>query len=157
MPGFTMTKRVTAAPEAVFEVSTDLDHWSDRISGIQRIQKLTDGPVGVGTRFRETRIFFKREATEEMEFTAFDPGRSYSLGCESCGCQYAYTFRFVPDGEGTLIELEMSYRPITFFARLMSPLGKLMSGPMKKCIDKDLEDIKAAVEGTSSAEPALGT
>ena len=153
MGNLTMTKQIEAAPEAVFEVFADLDKFADRVSGIVRIERLTDGAVGVGTRFRETRMMFKREATEEMEFTAFEAGRSYTLGCESCGCDYATTFTFRPEGNGTLVEVDMQFRPITFFAKLMMPLGKLMSGPLKKCIDRDVEDLKAVVESAPELTP----
>lgn len=142
----TMTKHIEAAPGSVFDVFSDVTKAADRISGIERIEMLTDGPVGLGTRFRETRIMFKKEATEEMEFTAFEPGRSYTIGCESCGCRYAYAFHFEPDGSGTRIDIEMSYQPISFAAKLMTPLGWMMKGTLKKYMDRDLEDLRAVVE-----------
>lgn len=43
-------------------------------------------------------------------------------------------------------------KPLTFFARLMSPLGALMMGPMKKCLLGDLEDLRREIE--SGATPA---
>src|SRR5438046_1974470 len=91
---------VAAPPATVFDVFSDLDHAPGRVSGTQRVEKLTPGPVGVGTRFKETRVMFGKEATEEMTFTAFDPGRGYTLGAESCGCRYITDFRFEPDGAG---------------------------------------------------------
>ena len=56
---------VTRPVEDVFAVFTDLHRAAERIRGIERLEVLTDGPVGKGTRFRETRIMFRREATEE--------------------------------------------------------------------------------------------
>lgn len=53
-----------------------------------KIELLTDLPVGEGTRFKETRIMFKREATEEMEFVEFDAPNVYTLGSYSCGCEF---------------------------------------------------------------------
>jgi hypothetical protein len=47
--------------------------------------------------------------------------------------------------------MEMHSRPITFLAKLMSPLGKLMMGSMKKCIAKDMDDLRAAVESRNGA------
>ena len=158
MPAFTLTKRIHASPEVVWDVFTDFDKVADRISAIVKLELLTDGPVGLGTRFRETRIMFKREATEEMEFTDFDPPRSYTIGSESCGCEYSCKHRFVPDGNDTVLEFEMSYRPVSIFAKLMTPLGKLMQGPMIKCLEKDFDELKAVAEGDApSPQPALGT
>jgi len=122
------------------------ERWAGTLSGIERIEVLTDGPVGVGTRFRETRILFKREATEEMEFTAFEPGVSYSVGCESCGCRYDTRFDFVPEGGGTRVEMRMETKALTFGAKLMSPLAKLMAGAMRKMLENDLSEVKATAE-----------
>ena len=157
MPGFVMTKQVAAPAGVVFDVFADLDRADQLVSAIVKIEKLTDGPMGVGTRWRETRKVFKREATEEMWITDFEPGRHFSVGCEACGCVYGYTFRFEPQGDETRVEFEMSYRPVTFFAKVMSPLAKIMSGTMKKCMEKDLDELKAAAEsgGALGAEQAL--
>ena len=152
MPRFTMAKQVHAPPDIVFDVFADLDRAAERIDQIQKIEKLTDGPTGLGTRWRETRRVFKKEATEEMEMTGFDPGRSYTVGCDSCGSEYACTYRFEPEGDGTRVECDVEYRPVTFFARLMAPLSWIMMGFMKKCMEKDFDQLKAAAEFGGAAE-----
>ena len=147
MSALTMTKHYEAPIDAVFAVYTDIDHWADYIGAIVRVEKLTDGPLNKGTRWRETRMMFRKEATEEMEVIAFEPGRSYTVGCESCGCECEWSHRFAPDGTGTRVEMSMEYRPISFLAKIMSPIGKLMMGSMmKKCIEKDFEDLRAVLE-----------
>ena len=155
MARFTTTKRIEAPQAAVFQLFTDMDRAADHLSGVVRLERLTEGPVGKGTRFRETRRIFKKEATEELEITDFDPPRSYTVGCESCGCSYTTTMHFVPNGNVTDVEVEMETRPITFMAKLMSPFTKLMMSKfMQKCFDKDLEDLKQAAESTDPAMPA---
>ena len=47
---------------------------------------------------------------------------------------------------GTLLELSIRTEPRTLLAKLASPLGVLMTGPMKKMILADMEDLKVAVE-----------
>ncbi len=159
MPSFTLSRRVEAPVDAVFDVFSDIPRAREMIDQITGIEMLTDGPVGVGTRWRETRMVFKREATEVMEVTAFEPRRSYTVGCRSCGCEYESTWRFEPEGEATLVEFEMAYRPVTVLAKLMSPLGRLMAPTMKKCFEKDFQALKAVAEsgGTPQAteDPAL--
>jgi hypothetical protein len=107
---------------------------------------LTPGPVGVGTRFRETRVMFGRDSSEEMTVTAFDPPHSCTLEAYTCGAQFISEHRFKPDGAGTLLELSIRTEPRTLLAKLASPLGVLMTGPMKKMILADMEDLKVAVE-----------
>ena len=116
------------------------------------MEMLTDGPVGLGTRFRETRVMFKREATEEMEVTAFDAPHSYSLGCENHGCRYRTEFRFAPNGSGTDLEMTFGAEPLTKTAKVMSFLMKPMMKTMMKHCSKDLEDLKAAVEDSGEGE-----
>jgi hypothetical protein len=146
VPGCTLTTRVAAPVREVFALFTDFAHAAGRVRGIKKVEVLTPGPVGVGTRFRETRVLFNREATEEMEVTAFEPGRGYTLGCQSCGAVYASAFRFEPDGDGTLVTLDFEARARSLLAKLMAPLSFLMMGTVKKCIRQDLDDLKKVAE-----------
>jgi carbon monoxide dehydrogenase subunit G len=150
MASFSMSKRINAPVDRVFGIFTDFEHAADRIRGIQRLELLTNGPIGVGTRFRETRMMFKREATEEMEITAFEPGSSYAFGGNSCGSEFSTRFRFKPDAGGTRVDVDMQFRPVSLFAKIMSPLMGWMMGPsMRKAFDQDMEDLKAVAEGAA--------
>jgi hypothetical protein len=100
---------------------------------------------------------FKREATEEMEVTAFDPPRSYTLGCESCGCRYSTVMRFTPRGAGTDVAMTFEATPLTTFAKVMSPLMKPMVKSCLKQVAKDLDDLKASVEGPAATGAAAAT
>jgi len=148
MARFALTTSIAAPVDRVFALSTDVEGWPGRIKGITKVEKLTPGPVGAGTRFRETRVMFGKAATEEMEFTRFEPNAAYTVGCESCGASYLSTFTFRPEGGGTRLTVEFDCRPRSFFARLLLwPLGLLMRGMLRKCIQRDLDDLKAAAEG----------
>jgi hypothetical protein len=143
-----LTVDIDLEPRRAFELFTDLNKAAERISGIEKLEVLTDGPIGLGTRFSETRMMFKKECTETMEITEFEHGKRYAVGCESCGCAYNSIFNFKPKGAGTEVELEVTGRPISFFAKVMSPLTALMFGSMmKKCIGKDMTDLQAAAKG----------
>ena len=141
-----LSKHVAAPVARVFETHTDLSRAAERIEGIVRLEILTDGPVGQDTRFRETRVMFKKETTEEMEISHFDAPNSYTVHGESCGTEFETTFRFTPEGDGTRVDMTVVARALTLFAKLMSPLGALMAGSMRKMMDKDLEDLKRATE-----------
>jgi len=155
MPKFSMGEHIDAPSEVVFSVASDFHHAAENIHGIESLEVLTDGPIGVGTRFRETRLMFGKTATEEMEITAFDVPHSYVVEGESCGGHYRFEYRFVGDIAGTHVRLEVEMRAISFFAKLMSPLSMLMLGSMKKCIAADLEDVKKIAE--SRAQQRNGT
>lgn len=137
---------VNAAPEHVFEVFSDIEKAPERVEGIVKLELLGEGPVGKGTRWRETRVMFKKEATEEMWFAAFDPPRSYVVQADSCGADYYTTFTFQPEGEGTKVDMEVLAKPRTLGAKLMWPLGALFAGTMKKAMQKDIDDLKRVAE-----------
>jgi hypothetical protein len=147
MPTFSLTKRVAAPVEIVFDVATDLANAAEHIRGIDQIELLTPPPVGLGTKWRETRKMMGHASTETLEITAFDRPRGYTIGCESCGVYFESTFRFAPVGDETEITLDVRMEARTLMAKFMSPLGDLMFGStMRQCMDNDLDDIKRVAE-----------
>jgi carbon monoxide dehydrogenase subunit G len=155
MSSFVVTKRVEAPPETVFDVATDLAHAAEHVRGIERIEMLTPGPVGVGTKWRETRQMMGREATETLEVKAFDRPRKYVVGCESCGCYFESEFNFVPSGNGTDVTLDVHTKALTLIAKIISPIGSLMTGKtMRKLLDGDLTDVKRVAESRAGTPVA---
>lgn len=137
---------VAASPCIVFDLFTDLERVAEANEDIVSLEKLTDGPMAGGSRFRETRFMFKRETTEEFEVTAFEPGKSYSVECVSCGCVYSTVYRFSPEKSGTRVDFEMRTRAVSFFAKLLSPIGMFFTGSLKKCLEHDIAQLKATAE-----------
>ncbi len=145
---FTLTRHIEAPREKVFEYAADLRKAPERIRGITKLDVLTDGPIGVGTRFRETRVIMKREATEEMEITAFDAPNGYQVDCENHGCKYRTVYRLTPNGTGTELEMTFDAEPQTRMAKLLSFVFKPMMKSCMKETGKDLDDLKAAIEAS---------
>ncbi|MDA1266997.1 MAG: SRPBCC family protein [Planctomycetota bacterium] len=141
--------------DRAFAYATDFEHIAERVTAITACEVLTPGPVGTGTRFRETRIVFgKKTATETMEIAAFDPPNSYAVDCDSHGCRYRTDFTFTAEGDGTRVDLVFVAEPYTTGAKI---LGFLFKGMLKKCliaITQDLDELAAAIrqeEGASTA------
>ncbi len=152
MQPITASKHVSAPPETIWEVMTDFESAADRIHAIVSLEVLTDGPVGLGTRFRETRIMFKKEATEEMEITVWDPPNSYTTEADGCGCHYTTMITCEGAGDGTTVTMSMSIVPLTTFGKIMGALmGWMMKGAGVKAFAKDLDDLKVFVESSPSA------
>ncbi len=146
MPRITIEKHIAAPPSTVFEFATDLRRAPERIAGIRRLEVLTDGPIRMGTRFRETRVMFKKEATEEMEIVEFDPPRAYAVGCENHGCRYHTAFSFRPERSGTTVAVRFDGVALTFFSKVMVFLmSPLMRSTCIKAFEKDLEDLSKAI------------
>ena len=114
------SEHINASPERVFAASTDVERWPETISAITKTEVLTDGPVGAGTTFRETRVMFGKEASEVMTFARFEPPRGYTLTAESHGCRYETTFTFTPEAGGTRVDMNFRGEPQTFVSKIMA-------------------------------------
>lgn len=142
-----LTTKVNAPIERVFDVYSDLRRAPERASGIKSLEVLTEGPVGVGTKFRETRVLFGREATEQMEITEFRRNEMYAVECTSCGTHYRSEFEFRPEGGATLVAMSFDGRPVTKTARILGlVMGALMKGACRRAMEQDLNDLKKAAE-----------
>lgn len=140
-------KRQVAAPRAkVFALAADFANVASTVKAIDKVEMLTDGPVGVGTRFRETRTVFGRSASEEMTVSAFDPPRSYTVTAESHGARYETVFTFSEKDGGTEVEMRFGAEPLTLMAKVMSVLMRPMIKKMAGMCAQDLDDIAAAAE-----------
>lgn len=147
MPSLEISSAIAAPSHTVFALFTDLEHAAEHIGAIQKLELLTPGPMRKGTRFRETRVMFGKEATEEMEVVDFVPGQSYTVAAGSCGARFTSRFDFRAEGGGTRVEMRIEAVPVSWFAKLLSPLSGLMMKSCKKAFEKDLEDLKAVAEG----------
>lgn len=139
-------RAIAALPARVFAAATDVANWPSVVPAITRTELLTPGPVGPGTRFRETRTMFGREATEEMEIVAFEPGRSYTIGADSHGCRYRTRFDVEPTGSGTRLVMTFEAQPLTAMAKVLAFLMKPMARKMAEMCAQDLDAIKAHCE-----------
>ena len=137
---------VEASPQEVFAVAADFPNAARVIQAIEKVEMLTEGPVGVGTRFRETRTMFGKEATEEMEVAVFEPPHRYVLHAESHGSKYVSGLTFEPEDAGTRVTMHFDAEPLTFFAKVMSLLMKPMLKKMAQICEKDLKDLGEHVE-----------
>lgn len=142
MATYEIRDTIEAPTDKVFEIFVDLPNAQNNIEAITSIEILSDGPVGEGTRWRETRKVFGKEATEEMWITDWRPGSGYTVMCNSCGCAYETDISFIPNGGSTEVVMRICVKPQTFMAKLMSPLGRLFAGTFRKCMMKDIDDIR---------------
>lgn len=146
MASVSVSETIQAPVDRVFALFSDFHHCADHVAAIKHCEVLTDGPVGQGTRFRETRVMYGREATEEMEVTAFDPGKHYRVEARSHGAHYISDFHFVPQGDATQVTMTFEARAESLFARLMSIFSKAMLKSVARGVHQDMLDLKRAAE-----------
>lgn len=135
MPAHTiaLSIAINAPPAIVFKRATTISEFAAHFSAIKTAEQLTSGDIGVGTRWRETRIMFGREATEELFFSTFTPPDKVVVSCDSHGAHYKTVFQFRPYLEGTRVDVAFSATALTMLAKIMSVLmGWMMTGAVRK-------------------------
>ena len=137
---------VNAPLEKVFDVFTDFMHAAERVEGITKLEVLTNGPIGKGTKFRETRVMMGKESTEEMEITDFQPNESLRVEANSCGAHYQTDYTFHQNGDSTNVKMSFEGKPVSFAAKLMSPMFLLMAKTVRKCLIDDMTCLKRFAE-----------
>lgn len=142
---------INAAPPTVFNVVSDVENSPDRIDWYEKVEMLTDGPVRVGTQWRETRRMNNRQSVEEWEMTAFESPSFFSAYCDSHGYDVKLTMRVYPEGDGSKLTLDMATKPRTFIGKLMTPVEWLMASMMKKIVLRDLQNTKSFIEKQSAS------
>lgn len=152
MASMTITKRVDAPVELTFAAFTDLEHAAANVSDIVRIERLSKGPMHVGTRWRETRRVLRREATENLEVSAFGRNEYYTVVSDSCGPVISSTFRFVRRGTATDVVLELDVSSTPLVDKLRSPVDRIMMSAMRGCVQQDLDDLARAAEGQAEGQ-----
>jgi carbon monoxide dehydrogenase subunit G len=144
-----LTRQVNAPVESVWAVLTDIPGSAQTLSGITRIEMLTEGPYDVGTRWRETRTMMGKAETVEMWVSEVVPLRSTTIKALQGGADYTTVFALAPVGSGTLLTMTFGAQIVdsTTAARIMMGLfGKIGLSITRKALAKDLADIAAKAE-----------
>jgi carbon monoxide dehydrogenase subunit G len=143
MKGFQFNERIARAPHEVFAVIADPREAINFLDNITDSTKLTDGPIGVGATFRETRVVSGRESSADLRITAYQPDTHLGVTTAAEGITVTYHYRLAPDGDGTRLdwtcELEAGG-----LRRMMLPV---VAAVMKKEDGDHLQRLKAYVEG----------
>lgn len=133
--------------KTTFGTLSDVPHIAGFVTYIDAIEMLTQGSVGVGTRWRETRTPVSRPVTHEMHVTAFDPPHRFAVESSAHGTLHRTTYELEPiDSGGTHVRVTFESIPITTTAKLASPLGALFATPTRHTLEKELQEIFAEAE-----------
>jgi carbon monoxide dehydrogenase subunit G len=146
MATVTVSNEVAAPIDEVFQRFTDFEHGAMHVTGIRKIEMLTPGTVHLGTRWRETREVMGRLDSAEMEITAFERDRTYTISHHKAGVRIDTAFWFEPSGTGTKVTVEYELDAGGLPPGLVAPLGWAIGGHVEKVLGHDLADLKRFVE-----------
>jgi uncharacterized protein YndB with AHSA1/START domain len=124
--------------EQLFDIAADPETQLKWDPGtLQRVEKLTQGPLGVGALYRGS---FKRFGTVEYEYVQYEPGRRFSHDADMRAMGHVHhTFEFEPVADGTGLTQRMQVEP-SGVGRVMSPLMKPLLRRRMRVIDAELKE-----------------
>jgi len=130
-------------PEEVFAYLEDPEKVVQWQGWAVDIQQETDGPRGVGTRFRDERKFLGRKIDSTVEFTEYEPPRTLGLKVSSVPIPFRVRQTLEPAGEGTRVVVHAEGEPGGFF-KLAEPI---VARAAERQMKGDFETLKDLLEG----------
>lgn len=146
VPRVTVSDEIAAPIEKVFALFTDVEHGTGQVSGIKKVEMLTVGNFGLGTRWRETREVLGRLDSAEMEVTSFEASRTYTITHHKLGTRIDTVFSFQPTSRGTKVTIDFDLESPGMPPGILAPLGWAIAGKVRDVLGHDLADLKEAAE-----------
>ena len=133
------TVRVSASPEKVWAVYTDVERWPEWTPVMKKIERLEDGPLALGS---TARIEAKGGPPSVWTVTEFTEGRSFTWESKARGVKLVAWHVIDADGEGSRVRLGV--RMTGLMATLLGPFLRSMA---KRNVKTEAEGLKQRCEG----------
>jgi carbon monoxide dehydrogenase subunit G len=154
---FHVEQRIEAPPDRVWAFVLDISQSGRWMRDTVSIEMLDPGPFGVGSRFRQTRRMYGREASEEFTVTRFDAqARRLDLevdGRKGSAGRGVFRFRYEmrAAGPATVVVLDGE---IDALGRVVELVASFFVGNFVKVVERDLDGLRMCLEeGRSFAAP----
>lgn len=146
MPRLRVTNEIAAPVEDVFNLFTDIENAAERVTAIKEIEMMSTGPFNLGTRWIETRELLGRLDDAQMEITAYERNKTYTVTHHKAGVRIDTVFTFEPAASGTNVSIEFELNSQGLPPGLLSPLEWAVGGKVRHALSDDLDDLKQSVE-----------
>ena len=103
---FSTTRHIEETPDAVWPVLSDVARWPDWTPTIETVERLDDGPFGIGSR---ATVHQPRLPRAEWEVTGLVDGRSFTWEASGPGMRTIARHEVVPDGAGSEVTLSIEH------------------------------------------------
>jgi uncharacterized protein YndB with AHSA1/START domain len=127
--------------EQVFAFLMDTGKLAMWQSNLVKTEPLTEGPLRLGSRFREVRRLGRREAEIQGEITAFEVNRRFETKTLTKP-EVKVSYFFEPENGGT----RLHHKFVMLTSGLMRLLEPMISKSIKKESESDFETLKRILE-----------
>jgi hypothetical protein len=134
---------ISRPASAVFAFVSDQTNAPRWQRGLMEVHRLTDGPIGVGTRYRFVRTLMGRRMSGENEYTRYEPDRSTAFTATSGGWPLEASYVVEPVGDGrTRLTSTIALHPAGAL-RLLEPL---LTATLRRDVKRNLASLKDVLE-----------
>jgi diacylglycerol O-acyltransferase / wax synthase len=134
------------SPEEVFDYCSDHTHEPEWNIKMKDVAKLTDAPIGLGTRYR---MEFTSAPSVISECVRFDPPSVWEMVGRSRAMRFGWRGRVLPRGDGAHLMLRMEIQ----LRGLLGLAAPLLRRRMRPELERDIATIKARLEGVEPPPP----
>jgi len=138
---FTNTITINRRPAEVFTFLAHLENLPRWNYAISETRKVSEGAVGVGSRYRQTRTLPTR-SEETFEVTEFERDSRLSLRGTLGPFQSEVTYLLTAEGDSTILANTMKLKP-SGPARLVAPLA---TSRIKSAVAANLDALKQILD-----------
>jgi len=138
---FTNTITISRQPAEVFGFLANFANLPLWNYAIDETRKIAGGPVGVGSRYKQTRTLPTR-SEETFEVTEFEPNRRLSIRGALGPFHGEASYLLIPTGNGTALTNTMNLQP-SGALRLVAPLA---ASRVKSAVAANLDTLRHLLE-----------
>ncbi|MBD1380509.1 DUF3284 domain-containing protein [Metabacillus arenae] len=143
MAAFADSVFIKAPVDKVFSFAIKPENSVQIMENVIKTEKLTEGPIQVGTKFKETREIRGRKAEAVIECTKFIQNEVYSVKSEAKGLEVTYHYRFKEVDQGTQVDFDCQIKTSGIIMKLTKPLFTKI---LKKEDGEHLQKMKSMIE-----------
>jgi uncharacterized protein YndB with AHSA1/START domain len=145
----TVCESIAVPPDRVLAAMTDDEQLPQWLLNIVGYEKLTEGPLRVGSRWRQTRLRFGEPAEDLCEILRLEPPRHLEVRVQSSRgadmhSDYVFCFQLEPAGGGTLVTLNVDggLTGVEY-----GPAPEMIAHTVEMLLAADLASLKRYLEG----------
>ena len=102
---YELAVEISRPPAEVYAFLADPSNLRLWQEGVEEVRGATGGPLEAGSAFTEVRTFMGKRVESELEVTASEPGREFSLRSLSGPVRFSARHLLEPTDDGTLLTL----------------------------------------------------
>jgi carbon monoxide dehydrogenase subunit G len=146
-----VVRRIDAPIDVVFRTVADITQFSRALPHIVKVEFLSDTRLGVGTRFRETRLMKGKENVTELQVTEYVENDHVRLVADNHGIVWDSVFAVEPGGARTRLTMTMDTRTKRLMMKIMLVL---ISGMVRKAVEADMDMVRSYCEQSMNLQSA---